>query len=356
MIFLCRYYYSHWRIQIIYYPIFRKRKNSSLHLNTLTLTVEMLVTSRSRGTPTIKQRLQSLVQFSPCVRSIDLFDGLNASLCLHRHCQDDFCLGTTKASLVYTIILRLISDTIIVQKMDSSFFEMGLSLDGFLLGVEGAPDFVCCFLFSVFQLYNLNLAAQPFSVSPLYSRYRSLQQPAISNVKHMQKLSPRISQYTPESPDQEDQLAILFNCEDAQRKHITKYIQLHKSITTRASILLIQTSAATLFQPYTWQRAALKPAAQYIVENALTNDRQQTSSPEKGRGQTQQEQGRTKTKILFHLCSNGGSLTATQLLILLRRMTHAPLPLIGIVMDSAPDSGGYNHTHNAVVQSQPSRP
>ena len=173
---------------------------------------------------------------------------------------------------------------------------------------------------------------------------------------HMQKLSPRISLYTPEPPDQEDQLVILCSWADAQRKHITKYIQLHKAITPGASILLIQTSAATLFQPYTWQRAALKPAAQYIVENALTDDRQQASSPDKGGRQTQQEQGRNKTKILFHLCSNGGSLTATQLLILLRGMTHAPLPLIGIIMDSAPDSGGYNHTHNAVVYSQPSRP
>lgn len=76
---------------------------------------------------------------------------MNASLCLYRHCQDDFCLeplGTTKASLVYTIILRLISDTIIVQEMDSPFFEMGLSLDGFLqvLKVSRILFSVLCFL------------------------------------------------------------------------------------------------------------------------------------------------------------------------------------------------------------------
>lgn len=171
---------------------------------------------------------------------------------------------------------------------------------------------------------------------------------------HGQRLSPRISLYTPEPPEQGDQLVILCGWADAQRKHLTKYLQLHRAITPGASILVIQTSSATLFKPYTWQRAALKPAAQYVVENALA-DRQLISSSDRG-GQTQQGQGRNKTKILLHLCSNGGSLTATQLLILLREMTHAPLPLIGIIMDSAPDSGGYYHTHNAVVLSQPSIP
>lgn len=171
---------------------------------------------------------------------------------------------------------------------------------------------------------------------------------------HGQKLSPRISLYTPEPPDQEDQLVILCGWADAQRKHITKYIQLHRAITPGASILLIQTSSMDLFQPYTWQRAALKPAAQYIVGNALA-DRHLISSSDDG-GQTQQGQGQKKTKILLHLCSNGGSLTATQLLLLLRGMIHAPLPLIGIIMDSAPDSGGYYHTHNAIVLSQTSMP
>lgn len=165
---------------------------------------------------------------------------------------------------------------------------------------------------------------------------------------HAQKLTPRISLYTPEPSGQDDQLVILCSWADAQRKHITKYLQLHRAITPGASILLIQTSAAGLFKPYTWQRAALEPAAQYIVRNALTDSKLALD-----RGQIQQGQGRVKSKILLHICSNGGSLTATQLLILVRGMIHAPLPLVGIIMDSAPDSGNYNHTHNAVVLSQP---
>lgn len=177
----------------------------------------------------------------------------------------------------------------------------------------------------------------------------------MSDGMHVQKLSPRISLYTPEPPNQEAQLAIICSWTDARQRYITRYLQLHKAITPGASILLIQTSATTLFKPYTWHRAALRPAAQYIVENALTTDTQPASSP--NGGQNQQGQGRNKTDILLHSCSNGGSLTATQLLILLRGMTHAPLPLIGIIMDNSPDSGSYKQSHNAMVVAQPpSRP
>lgn len=111
---------------------------------------------------------------------------------------------------------------------------------------------------------------------------------------HEQEFSPRILLYTTEPPDQEDQLVILCSWADAQRKHIIKYTQLHRAVTLRASILLIRTSSAVLFQPYTWQRAALKPAAQYIVENALA-DRQMISSSDDG-GQTEQGQGRNKKR------------------------------------------------------------
>jgi hypothetical protein len=131
-------------------------------------------------------------------------------------------------------------------------------------------------------------------------------------------------------------VAIICSWADIHREHITKYFQLHKAITPGASILLIQSSTAALLKPYTWQRATVKPAAQYIIENALT-DRQLASFPDGG--QTRQAQGILKTKILLHSCSNDGSLTVTQLLILLRGMIHAPLPLIGIIMDSAPDAG-----------------
>lgn len=172
---------------------------------------------------------------------------------------------------------------------------------------------------------------------------------------HAQKLSPRVSLFTPESPDP-DQLVIVCSWTDAQQKHIARHLQLHKAITPRAKILLIQTTFVTLIKPYAWQRASLQAAAQYIIENAWT-DTQLDSSP--GRGPHQQVHGRrsSKTKILLHSLSNGGGLTATQLLILLREVTHAPFPLIGIIMDSSPDSGSYKQSHNAMVSAQPpSRP
>ncbi|EED19396.1 DUF829 domain protein (PaxU), putative [Talaromyces stipitatus ATCC 10500] len=173
------------------------------------------------------------------------------------------------------------------------------------------------------------------------------------NAMHVQILSPRSSLFIPESPDP-DQLVIVCSWTDAQQKHIARYLQLHKLVTPRAKILLIQTTAVTLFKPYAWQRASLKPAAQYIIENAVADSQKRDSSP--GREPNQHEHcrnRRSRTKILLHSLSNGGSLTATQLLILLREVTHAPLPLIGVIMDSSPDSGSYKQSHNAMVRTQP---
>lgn len=181
---------------------------------------------------------------------------------------------------------------------------------------------------------------------------------------HVQKLTPRIWLYTPEAPAP-GQLVILCSWADARQQHIARYIQLHNTIAPGASILLIQTPATILVSPYAWQRAALKPAVQYVIEKVLRRPEilnvEEVSEEQQGQQEQEQEQEQETTagmdtdvpKILFHSLSNGGSLTATQLLTLLREATHAPLPLVGLIMDSSPDGGTYRQTHSAIVVAQP---
>lgn len=175
-----------------------------------------------------------------------------------------------------------------------------------------------------------------------------------------QQLSSRISLFLPNSPES-GQLVILCSWADAQPKHILRYIQLHQAITPNASILLIQTPAAALFAPYRWQRAALKPAVEYI-KSRLADIQGGTSSAtvdpnETNTDNSKEERSQTTTtkkiKILIHVLSTGGGLTTTQLLILFRQSTHAPLPLIGIIMDSSPDGGSYKQSYRAMVGAQP---
>jgi Eukaryotic protein of unknown function (DUF829) len=170
---------------------------------------------------------------------------------------------------------------------------------------------------------------------------------------HVHKLSPRVWSYTPEAPTP-GQLVIICSWTDARPQHIARYIKLHNQITPGARILLVQSSASMLVSPYAWQQAALKPAVQYIIDNVLLSPiDERTSNPEHITHHLTAIR-RNDTNILLHSFSNGGGLTATQLLFLLRETTHAPLPLVGIVMDSSPDGGDYSQSHNAMVVAQPS--
>lgn len=58
--------------------------------------------------------------------------------------------------------------------------------------------------------------------------------------------------------------------------------------------------------------------------------------------------------IIIHTFSNGGTNTATQLLLELhRRLPHSPLPLRGLLLDSGPAKGTYWKSYNAMVLSLP---
>jgi hypothetical protein len=156
--------------------------------------------------------------------------------------------------------------------------------------------------------------------------------------KDLKSLGSRVSLYTPE-PSTPDQLVIICSWADGGRRAIARYLELYKTIAPEARILLIQCSSSDLVSPYAWQRASIKPAVQFLLDDGLLR-----RSPNSTGG---------APKIMLHSFSNGGSLTATQLLFLLRVATNAPLPLVGIIMDSSPDGGTYSQTHQAIVVSKP---
>lgn len=157
--------------------------------------------------------------------------------------------------------------------------------------------------------------------------------------KDLKSLGSRVSLYTPE-PSAPDELVIICSWADGGRRAIARYLELYRTIAPETRILLIQCSASDLVSPYAWQRASIKPAVQLLLDDGLL---QQPSSHSTGGA----------PKIMLHSFSNGGSLTATQLLFLLQEATNAPLPLVGIVMDSSPGGGTYSQTHQAIVVSKP---
>ncbi|KAA8649465.1 hypothetical protein EYZ11_008080 [Aspergillus tanneri] len=139
---------------------------------------------------------------------------------------------------------------------------------------------------------------------------------------------------SPEKPHP-GQLVVICTWLGASPKHIAKYVDLHRSIAPHARILLIESEVAILVSSYAYQRRAIQPAAR-----AICNSLAESSSNH-------------PPKILLHTFSNGGTNTATQLLITLRETLHEPLPLIGLVLDSTPAKGTYWKSYDAMVFSLP---
>ncbi|CRG86174.1 hypothetical protein PISL3812_03177 [Talaromyces islandicus] len=154
----------------------------------------------------------------------------------------------------------------------------------------------------------------------------------------LKSLGTRVSLYTPQ-PSAPDQLVIICGWADGGRRAIARYIDLYTTIAPETRILLIQCSALDLVSPYAWQQASIKPAVQFLLDDGLLQRKHKSTG--------------AAPKVLLHSFSNGGGLTATQLFILIREATNAPLPLVGIIMDSSPDGGTYRQTHLAVVVSKP---
>ena len=180
------------------------------------------------------------------------------------------------------------------------------------------------------------------------------------------KIGPRTSLFTPLNPTS-GQLIIICTWLGAARKHISKYFALYRQIAPGARILLVESNVPILISSYVRQRNDIKPAVSAVLDtlrecdirtapsenakaisngtNTVNNNDQHGSLPSNANKPTPQ--------ILLHVFSNGGTNTATQLLIVLNARLQAPLPLAGLLCDSSPAEGTYWRSYDAMLLSLP---
>ncbi|KAH9862837.1 hypothetical protein J1614_010930 [Plenodomus biglobosus] len=149
------------------------------------------------------------------------------------------------------------------------------------------------------------------------------------------RLGPRMSLFTPQDPAP-GQLIILCTWLGAGKKHIAKYASGYRAIAPRSKILLIESSVWIIASPYTRQWAAIQPAAEVVL--AALADSSNAS---------------VKPNMMIHTFSNGGTNSATQLLIVLQRRLGYALPVTGILCDSGPARGTYTKSFQSMLLSLP---
>ena len=180
------------------------------------------------------------------------------------------------------------------------------------------------------------------------------------------KIGPRASLFTPSTPIS-GQIIILCTWLGAARRHILKYTTLHQRVAPGARILLIESDVSILTSTYVKQRKEIKAAVFAIIDVLVENDvPPQSTDVQASRSNHENFGASPGTKpgstlkphpcILLHVFSNGGTNTATQLLLVLRDHLKAPLPLCGLLCDSCPAKGTYWRSYNAMLLSLPKHP
>lgn len=211
-------------------------------------------------------------------------------------------------------------------------------------------------------------------------------------------IGPRASLYTPSQPVN-GQLVIICTWLGAKGKHIAKYTSLYQRIAPGARILLIESNVSILVSSYARQRSDIRPAAAAVMETLaecghhdgsigdIGIDNKEKEPPSASEHATPRGTGHMPTttpptpppstasssssstaslptttapaagtpppKLVLHSFSNGGTNTATQLLIVLQTRLDSPLPLAGLVLDSCPAKGTYWKSYQAMVRSLP---
>lgn len=161
------------------------------------------------------------------------------------------------------------------------------------------------------------------------------------------RLSPRISLFAPTDPVS-GQLVIICTWLGARKKHIARYTALYQRIAPNARILLIESDVSILISSYRHQREAIIPAAK-AVRATLDESASGKDNLKKSYGPVPANSAR----ILLHTFSNGGTNSATQLLIVLNKQVGMPLPLFGLICDSGPAIGTYWKSYTSMVLSLP---
>jgi len=145
------------------------------------------------------------------------------------------------------------------------------------------------------------------------------------------KINAYTTLYKPESHESSE-LIILCTWLGAHQKHIAKYIALYQNIAPRTPLLLIESSVRTITPAYPAQRQMMADAVT-LVRNVV--------------------EAVTIPKILVHAFSNGGSNSASQLLLAYREVVDQAIPLHGIVIDSSPGRGEHWKSYNAIRSTLP---
>lgn len=152
------------------------------------------------------------------------------------------------------------------------------------------------------------------------------------------KLGECMSLYTPQQVAP-GQLIILCTWLGAGKKHIAKYVDGYRIIAPRAKFLLIESSVWIIASPYTRQWEAIRPAAEVVLATLADCGNREIDA--------------TNANIMIHTFSNGGTNSATQLLMVLQRQLGHALPVTGILCDSGPARGTYRKSFDSMLLSLP---
>jgi len=166
-----------------------------------------------------------------------------------------------------------------------------------------------------------------------------------------QPLSHFISVYKPRDPAK-GQLVILATWVGSTAKNIARYTFLYKKVAPSAKILLIrglmENSLAHYPIPRTNIRPAIDPIAQVLKECGYS-----INNLDAHHGATRSS---INPRILLHIFSNGGANNVLQHLQVWQSETGRPLPLSGLVIDSALAIGGAKQNYRGFQQNIPSAP
>jgi hypothetical protein len=163
-----------------------------------------------------------------------------------------------------------------------------------------------------------------------------------TTVPDFKSLSSSILLHTPQNPAT-GQLVILATWMGGQPKHIAKYTALYIQLTPNARILLIKATLGSMLYPYPIQRRNIRPAIFPILDVLDECGYKSTNTAPK-----------TTPCILLHVFSNGGANSISQLLRVWRQEMDAPLPLNGLIIDSALAVGGFHQNYHGFLRSLPS--
>lgn len=168
-------------------------------------------------------------------------------------------------------------------------------------------------------------------------------------------LSRFISLHEPPEPSK-GQLIILATWLGGTKKHTAKYTSLYSSLAPNARILLIEAPLDTFLNPYWMQRRNIRPAIHPIAA-VLRECGYIDKNPNKSSGVATPDTTVTlhgaRPQILLHIFSNGGANNISQLLQVWKSEIGLPLPLSGVIIDSALAAGGPRQNYRGFQQSLP---